>query len=63
MFLLKNIFEGPPKGGQTPKIEISKFSKLYDVGTLNLCLKTPGTMQKESAQSDHPILRKRPKSA
>ena len=31
------------------------------MGTLNLCLVMPGTLQKESAQSDHPTLRKRPK--
>ena len=42
-------------------VQISKFSKLYDVGTLNLYLRMPGTMQKESAQSDHPARRKRPK--
>ena len=40
-----------------------KFSKLYDVGTLNLCLETPGTMQKGSAQLDHLAWRKRPKWA
>ena len=34
-----------------------------DVGSLNLCLKMPDSMQKESAQSDHPIQRKRPKHA
>ena len=39
----------------------SKFSQLYVVGTLNLCLGTPGTMQKESTQSDHLARRKRPK--
>jgi hypothetical protein len=60
---MKNIFKGPPKGGQSPKGEISKFLELYDVGTLNLCLKTPGIMPKESAQSDHPVLRKLPKRA
>jgi hypothetical protein len=39
----------------------SKFLQLYVVGTLNLCLGTPGTMQKESTQSDYPARRKRPK--
>ena len=39
----------------------SKFSQLYVVGTLNLCLETPGTMQKKLGQSDHPVARKRPK--
>ena len=33
------------------------------VGTLNLCLEMPETMQKESAQSDHPTERKHPKHA
>jgi hypothetical protein len=42
-------------------IQISKFSELYDVGTLNLYLRMPGTMQRESAQSDHPGRRKRQK--
>jgi hypothetical protein len=63
LFLPKNIFGGPPKGGQSTKCEISKFLELYDMGTLNLCLKMPGTMSKESAQSDHPVLRKRQKRA
>ena len=31
------------------------------VGGLNLCLKTPNSMQKESTQPDHPALRKCPK--
>ena len=53
---------GPPKILLAPlRVQISKFSELYDVGTLNLCLRMPGTMQKESAQSDHPARRKRPK--
>ena len=30
------------------------------VGSLNLYLKKPDTVQKESAQSDHPVLRKYP---
>ena len=33
------------------------------VGSLNLCLKTPDSMQKELAQSNHPAQRKRPKRA
>ena len=37
------------------------FSEIFDVGTLDLCLETPGTMQKEMAQSDHPARRKHPK--
>ena len=43
------------------RVQISKFLELYVVGTLNLCLGMPGTMQKESAQSDHPARRKHPK--
>ena len=31
------------------------------MGTLNLCQKMPDKIQKDSAQSDHSILRKRPK--
>ena len=57
----RKIFVDPPQEGVSPpKSGNSKFSELYVVGTLNLCLKTPGTMQKESDQSDHPVLRKRP---
>ena len=33
------------------------------MGTLNLCLEMPGTMQKESAQFDHTVRRKRLKRA
>ena len=33
------------------------------VGSLNLCLKKPDSLQKESAQSDHPAKRKRSKCA
>ena len=52
----------PPKILTAPlRVQISKFSELYDVGTLNLCLETPGKMQKESAPSDHPVQRKHPK--
>ena len=36
--------------------------KVWVVGTLNLCLKVPKKMQKTRNQSDHPILRKRPKT-
>ena len=31
----------------------SKFSRTYVVGTLNLCLETPDTMEKESTRSKH----------
>ena len=60
----RKILFNPPQGGVSPpKSGNSKFSQLYVVGTLNLYLKTPGTMQKESDQSDHPVMRKRPKCA
>ena len=38
------------------------FSKTHVAGTLNLYLRTSDSMQKELAQSDHPVLRKRPKT-
>ena len=38
------------------------FFKVWVVGTLNLCLKVPKKMQKTRNQSDHPRLRKRPKT-
>ena len=43
------------------RVKILTFSEIFDVGTLNLCLKTPGTMEKKSAQSDYPVSRKHPK--
>ena len=39
-----------------------KFTKVHLVGTLNLCLKMPEKMQKTRIESDHPGLRKRPKT-
>jgi hypothetical protein len=65
-------FVGPPLGPNFKvlgiiwccrplRLHISKFSDLYDVGTLNLYLRMPDTMQRESALSDHPARRKRPK--
>ena len=36
------------------RVKIYKLSEICDVGTLNLCLVMPDTMQKELAQSDHP---------
>jgi hypothetical protein len=60
-FVFDEIFFQPPlREVSPPKSENSKFSELYVVGTLNLCPETPGTMEKESAQSDHPAQRKRP---
>ena len=52
-FLSKNIFGGPPKGVNLKK----------SVGSLNLCLKKPDSLQKEPVQSEHPALRKCPKCA
>jgi hypothetical protein len=48
---------------QPPKSGNSKFLEIYVDGTLNLCPDTPGTIQKESDQSDNPVLRKRSKHA
>ena len=58
-FLSTNIFRGPPRGVNPKKNGISKFLEYYVVGSLNLCLKKPDSLQKESAQSDHPAKRKR----
>ena len=58
----ESALTGPPKILSAPlRVQISKLSELYDVGILNLYLRMPGTMQKESAQSDHPAWRKRSK--
>jgi hypothetical protein len=38
------------------------FSEKHVVSTLNLYLRMPDSMQKESAQSNHPVLRKRQKT-
>jgi hypothetical protein len=57
----KNIFGGTSKGGQPQKSGILKFSQYCVVGSLNLSLKEPDSLQKISAQSDYPALRKRPK--
>ena len=62
-FHRKNIFRGPTRGVKSKKSGISKLSEYYVVGTLNLCQETPDPMQKESAQSDQPAGRKRPKRA
>ena len=37
----------------------SSVTTIPHVGSLNLCLKKPDSLQKESAQSDHPALSKR----
>ena len=53
---------GPPLILPPPlRAKILNFSELFDVGTLNLCLETPGTTQKKSVQSAYPVQRKRPK--
>jgi hypothetical protein len=57
----RTIFVFAEKMFFDPKSGNSKFSQSYVVGTLNLYLKRPGTMQKKSDQSDHPVLRKRQK--
>jgi hypothetical protein len=62
-FCRKILFDPPQGGARPPKSGNSKLSKQYVVGTLNLYLKTPCTMQKETDQSDHPVLRKRSKHA
>ena len=58
-FLLK--YSCPLKWGKV-KQNSWKISKRPLVDSVNLCLKKPDTMQKESAQCDHPTRRKRPKS-
>ena len=60
-FWPKTVFRGPTKGVNPKNSGISKLPKYYVVGTLNLCQEMPEPMQKESAQSDHPTRRKRPK--
>jgi hypothetical protein len=58
----KSASTGPSEILSAPLwVQMSKFSELYDVGILNLYLRMPGTLQKESAQSDHPAWRKRSK--
>ena len=52
-----------PKIAQTPLWVGKKFSKVPFVGTLNLCLETPDTMQKTKSWSDHHVMRKCPKTA
>ena len=61
LFRPKTIFRGPTKGVNPENSGISKLPKYYVVGTLNLCQEMPKPMQKESAQSDLPTPRKRPK--
>ena len=52
----------PSRGVKVKNNDFSKYFKTPGVGTLNLCLKVPDTMEKELAKSDHPVLRKSPKS-
>ena len=60
-FLTNKYFRGPTKGVNPKNSGISKLSKYYVVGTLNLCQEMPEPMQKESAQSDHCAGRKHSK--
>ena len=57
------IFRGPTKGVNPKNIGISKLSKYYVVGTLNLWHEKPEPMQKESAPSEHCAGRKHSKCA
>ena len=52
----------PSRGVKVKNNDFSKCSKAPGVGTLNLCLEVPDTVEKELAKSDHPMVRKRPKS-
>ena len=56
------VTEMAPKIAQTPLYDKKKISKVPFVGTLNLYLVTPDTLQKMKNWSDHPGLRKRPKT-
>ena len=60
-FRPKTIFRGPTKRVNPKNSGVSKLPKYYVVVTLNLCQEMPEPMQKKSAQSDHPTLRKCPK--
>ena len=52
-FLVKNIFpKVPSRGANVKNIEISKCSKGPLVGTLNLHLEIPDSVEKVGAQSD-----------
>ena len=58
IYIAQGLSKGP---GPIHKSKI-KCSKVPLVGTLNLCLKMPEKMQKTRNESDHPGLRKRPKT-
>ena len=51
----------PPRGVQRQNSLQFIVSKMPPVGSLNLCLWKPDSMQKKSAQSDHPTWRKQTK--
>ena len=57
------IRNGPEDSADPFKSKKKSFSKVPLVGTLNLYLVTPDAMQKTKNWSDHPGLRKRPKTA
>ena len=50
-----------PMASRVKQWQFSSIVKIPHVGTLNLYQKMPDKMQKDSGQSDHSILRKRPK--
>ena len=56
------IWNGPEDNADPFKGKKKSFSKVPFVGTLNLYLVTPDAMQKTKNWSDHPGLRKRPKT-
>jgi hypothetical protein len=57
------FFQVPSRAVQCQISRNLFVSEMPDVGSRNLRLTTPDSLQKESAQSDHPALRKRPKYA
>ena len=57
------ISRNEPQGSPRPHYKLKKKSfKVPFVGTLNLCLEMPDTMQKTRHKSDLPGLRKRQKT-
>ena len=59
----KTVFRGPTKVVNPKYSGISKLLKYYVLGTLNLCQEMSEPMQKESAQLDYCVARKRSKCA
>ena len=54
--LQKTMCSEGVKGVKVKNIDFSRCSKVLGVGTLNLCLEMPDTLEKELAQSDVSIL-------